>query len=87
MTQPVQIATVCMAGCGEPLVAGVHRIAVDTDHNEVAWHPDCHSRSAAGCELCANIVAAYPDLKDQALGDAVLADNPNAVPAADTDGS
>jgi hypothetical protein len=66
-------------GCGGPAVAGVHRLIIDADHNEVAWHPDCHVRSANGCELCAKVVAAYPELKDQALGEAIVANNPNGA--------
>jgi len=67
---------VCV-GCGGPIVAGAHRIVLDAQHNEVAWHPDCHTRSATGCEVCQNIVTAYPDLKDEELGNAIVNKNPN----------
>jgi hypothetical protein len=67
-------------GCGGPAVlgSGRHQIAVDAQHNEVTWHPDCHARSTNGCEICQAIIDAYPDKKDAELGAAVYAANPNA---------
>lgn len=56
-------------GCGGVAYAGSarHQIAV-TPTDDVCWHADCHAASSPGCEICAAIVAAHPDLKDQALG-------------------
>lgn len=66
----------CLA-CGLPVIAAGHRLVLP-DQSMVAWHPDCHARSSVNCPLCANVVAAYPDLKDEALGEAIMANNPNA---------
>lgn len=67
--------TVC-TGCGQADEAPKHRILINAQHDEEAWHYDCHSSTLRGCAICESVVAAHPDKKDAELGQALLTNFP-----------